>query len=129
MGALHVDSHTTKDVTSQPIMKIQSTNFQVQGDVTVYPEELKMLIVSLQHSVLSRAMFNSFPVPVSWLSVVFSTATYNKTISIVTFQLMNDKKFRLSKKVFAQFLSIPNVEPFYKVTNEQIIHMFNEMDY
>lgn len=43
--------------------------------------------------------------------------------------MMNDNKFRLSKKTFAQMLSIPNVEPFYKAMNEQIIHMFNEISY
>ena len=53
--------------------------------------------------------------------------TYSKTMNKVTFQIMNDKKFRLSKKTFAQILSIPNVEPFYKVMNEQIIHVFNKM--
>ena len=43
--------------------------------------------------------------------------------------MVNDKKFRLSKKLFAQILNIPNVEPFYKVTNGQVILMFNDMGY
>ena len=50
-------------------------------------------------------------------------------MQIVTFQLVNDKIFILLKKLFAQILNIPNSEPFYKVTNEQVIHMFNEMGY
>lgn len=33
----------------------------------------------------------------------------------------------MSKKQFAQILNIPNVEPYYVVTNEQVVHMFNEM--
>ncbi|KAL7601610.1 hypothetical protein Lser_V15G20876 [Lactuca serriola] len=48
---------------------------------------------------------------------------------IITFQLMNEKKFRLSNKLFTQILNIPNSEPFYKVMNEQVIRMFNEMGY
>lgn len=50
-------------------------------------------------------------------------------MKIVTFQMTNDKKFRLSKKLFAQIMNIPNIEPFYKVTNAQVIHMFNERGY
>ena len=88
-----------------------------------------MLIVALKSVVFSTAMFNSFDVPMSWLSLAGSTATYNKTMLIVTFQLTNDKKFRLSKKLFAKILNIPNTEPFIKVMNEQVIHMFNEMGY
>lgn len=42
---------------------------------------------------------------------------------------MNEKKFRISKKNFSQILGIPNAEPFYKVTNAQIIHMLNKMGY
>ena len=56
-------SQTTEDVSSQPIMKIQSTNYQVHGDVDAYPKGLQMLIVALQNSVLSTTMFNSFLVP------------------------------------------------------------------
>lgn len=122
-------SQTTEDVSCQPIMKIQSTNYQVLGDVDAYPEGLQMFIIALQNFVLSTSMFNSFLVPLSWLSLTGSTTTYSKTMKIVTFQLVNDKKFRLSKKLFAQILNIPNVETFYKVTNEQVIHMYNEMGY
>lgn len=43
--------------------------------------------------------------------------------------MVNDKKFRLSKKLFAQILEIHNSPPFYKVTNEQVIHMFNGLGY
>ena len=88
-----------------------------------------MFIIALKSYVLSTSMFNSFVVPLSWLSLVGSTTTYIKTMMIVTFQLINDKEFRLSKKLFAHILNIPNSEPFYKVTNEQVIHMFNEMGY
>ena len=44
-----VQSNTTDDASSQqPIMKIQSSNYQVDGDVTVYLEELEMLIMALK---------------------------------------------------------------------------------
>ena len=69
---------TTNDVSSQSLMKIQSTNFSVQSDESVYLEELQILIVALKSSVLSTAMFNSFVVPISWLSLAGSTTTYKK---------------------------------------------------
>lgn len=37
------------------------------------------------------------------------------------------KRIRLTKKMFTQILKIPNSGPFYKVSTEQIIYMFNEM--
>lgn len=120
-------SQTTKDVSSNPFMMIQSTNYQLLGHIDANPEGLQMLILALKHSVLSTKMFSAFDVPHSWLSIAASTATYSKTMQIVTFQLINHKKFRLTKKMFAQILKIPNVEPISKVTNAQIIHMFNEM--
>lgn len=120
-------SQTNEDITSHPIMNIQSTNYRVHDDVDAYLEGFSMLIVSLQNLVLSTAMFRSFAVPLTWLKLVGSTAIYSKTMQIVTFQLTNGKKLRLSKKLFSQILNIPNVEPFSKVNNAQIIHMFNEM--
>ena len=56
---------TNKASSQQSLMKIQSTNYQVVGDLYVYPEELKMLIAALQHFVLSTAMFSAFVVPMS----------------------------------------------------------------
>lgn len=72
-------------------------------------------------------MFNSCVVSRTLLLLAASTTTYSKTMRIVTFQPTNDKKFGLSKKLFTQILNIPNVEPFSKVNNTQIIHMFNEI--
>ena len=70
----------TKEVISKSLMKIQSTNFQVDPNVSSYPEELKMLIVALKKSALSTAMFSSFPVPMTWLSMAASTASFNYNI-------------------------------------------------
>ena len=82
---VHVDpSQTTDENTSQPLMKIQSTNCQVQPDETQYPDELKKLIVALNHSVLSTIMSTSFSVPMTWLSLTGSTVVFNKTINVVT---------------------------------------------
>lgn len=53
-------SKTIDDFTSQLLMKIQSTKFCVQSDVTQYLEDLQMLIVSLQNFVMSMTMFSSF---------------------------------------------------------------------
>ena len=110
-AAAHVDP-STEDISSTLVMKIQSTNYYVEGAISQCPEEFKMLIVALKHSVLSKAMFNSFSVPVSWLSQAGSTATYNKASDTITFHLINEKKVRLSQRLFFQILDIPNTPPF-----------------
>ena len=120
-------SHTKKDVTSLPVMKIQGSNYQVESNVSLYPEELKMLIVALQHFVMSKAMFNSFAVPISWLSQVGSTATYSKALDMVTFNLINNKKVRLTHKLFCKILDIPNSSPYVSFTYLKIFHMFHQM--
>ncbi|KAL7595681.1 hypothetical protein Lser_V15G29838 [Lactuca serriola] len=117
----------TDEVLSQSLMKIQSTNYQVDPNVSAYPEDLKMLIVALKQSPLSTAMFRSFPVPMVWLSRAASTASYNYTADVITFNLINNKRVKLSKNLFVEFLQIPNNPPFVKPVNSQIIHMFNEM--
>ncbi|CAI9292285.1 unnamed protein product [Lactuca saligna] len=40
---------------------------------------------------------------------------------------MDEKKYKLMKKNIAQIMKFPNTGPFYEVTNDQVIHMFNEM--
>ena len=105
-------TNTTEEVASQPIMNIQSTNYQVEADVSLYPEELKIRVVALQYSGLSTAMFNAFDVLMSWLSMVGSTSTYSKALDVVTFNLVNEKRFRLTKRIFAQILEIPSSHPF-----------------
>ena len=124
---LDAPSQTTKDVSSHRIMKTQSTNYQVEGDVSMYPEALQMLIVALKHSILSTTMFNSFDVPLSRLYLVWSTTTYNKALDVITFNLVNDKKVRLTKKLFCQILEIPNSPPCSALSNDQVIRMFNEV--
>lgn len=118
---------TTDNISSNPLMMIQRTSYQILADVDAYPEGLWMLILPLKHSVLSTTMFSSFVVTHSWLSLAAATATYSKTMQIVTFQLINNKKFRLTKKLFAQILKIPKVELFSNFNNAQINHMFTEM--
>lgn len=94
-------SQTTEYITSQPLMKIQGTNFQVKLDVSLYPKGLKMRIVSLTNFVLSTAVSSSFSVPLSWLSLAGSTTVHIMAVKIITFQMMNDKKFMFTKKLFA----------------------------
>ncbi|KAL7609544.1 hypothetical protein Lser_V15G13888 [Lactuca serriola] len=122
-----VTNSNTDEALSQSLMKIQSTNYQVDPKVSAYPEELKMLIVALKRSPLSTAMFRSFPVPMIWLSHAASTASYNHTADVITFNLVNNKRVKLSKNLFVEFLEIPNNPPFVKPVNSKIIHMFNEM--
>lgn len=107
-------------------MKIHSSNFRVQRDVLKYPEELQMLIIALNHSVLSMVMSSSFSVPMTWLSLVGSTLVFNKITKVVTFQLTNEKKYMLTKKQFAQIKKLPVTGRFYEVTVEQVVSMMNE---
>lgn len=127
-------SQTINKAKSQPLLKIQSTNYKFQPSVDAYPDELKMLIVALNNFVLSIVMSASFSILMTWLSLdkwqevqINSIVVFNKTTKIITFQLTNDKKYKLTKKQFAHILNIPNVKPLYKVLNEQVVHMFNEM--
>ncbi|KAL7601596.1 hypothetical protein Lser_V15G22692 [Lactuca serriola] len=117
----------TEEVLSQSLMKIQSTNYQVDPNVSSYPKALKMLIVALKRSPLSTAIFSSFPVPMTWFSMAASTASYNYATDVITFNLVNNKRVRLNKNMFIGFLNIPNNPPFFKPINSQIIFMFNEM--
>ena len=59
-------------------MKIQSNNYQVESNVSLYPDDLKILIVVLKRPVLATTMFKSFVVPLTWLSIAASTASFNK---------------------------------------------------
>ncbi|KAL7605237.1 hypothetical protein Lser_V15G14681 [Lactuca serriola] len=117
----------TEEVISQSLMKIQSTNYLVDPNVSSYPEELNMLIVALKRSPLSTTIFSSFPIPMTWLSMATSTASYNYSTDIITFNLMNNKRVRLTKNMFIDFLNIPHNPPFFKPINSQIIFMFYDM--
>lgn len=69
----------------------------------------------------------SLSVPMRWLSLAASMTVFNKSYKVVTFQLMNYKKYKLTKKQFARILKTPNTGQFYEVTNEQVVHTFNEL--
>ena len=120
-------SPTTEEVISVPILKIHGSNYQVESDLSKYPDELKMLVVALHNSVLSKAMFDSFAVPMSWLSKAGSTASYNKKTGSVEFTMVNETRIRVSKRLFCKILGIPNIGPYVEVTSSQVVFMFNEM--
>lgn len=74
----HVDSSdTTDEATSQPLLKIQSSSYRVQRDVLQYPKPLQILIVVLNHSVLSTIISSSFSVPMTRLPLAGSTIVFN----------------------------------------------------
>ena len=56
-----------------------------------------------------------------------STTSYSKATDVITFNLVNEKQIRLTKKMFTQFLNIPNSPSFFKPNNDQIMFLFNEM--
>ena len=120
-------SPTTEEVVSVPILKIQGSNYQVESDLSKYPDELKMLVVALQNSVLSKAMFDFFVVPMSWLSKAASTASYNKETGCVEFTMVNDTRIRVSKRLFCKILGIPNIGTYDELSSSQVVFMFNEM--
>ena len=86
-----VQNSTTEEIASHPMIKIQSNNYQVESNASLYPEDLKMLIVALKRSVLATVMFKSFAVPITWLSMAASTTSFNKGTYILTFNLVNEK--------------------------------------
>ena len=120
-------SPTTDEIISFSILKIQGSNYQVELDLSKYPEELHMLVVALQNSVLSKAMFDSFAAPMSWLSKAGSTASYNKETGCVEFTMVNDTRIRVSKRLFCKILGIPNSGPYDELSSSQVVFMFNEM--
>lgn len=79
--------HTTTNVeeVSQPMMIIQHTNLRLVPSLEAYPEELQMLIQTLNNSILSYALVALFVVPMELLSLVALIAVYNKTTKVVTF--------------------------------------------
>ena len=95
--------------------------------VDQYPEQLHMLIQTLNNSILSTMLSDSSAVPMTWISLVGSMVVFNKTTKVVTFQLMNSKIRKLTRKHFAQNMKLPVSCTFYEVTNDQVLHMFNEM--
>lgn len=55
---------TTNDIESIPWMKILSNNVRFHPNLAVYPDELKMMIQSLNDFVLAYALYYSFVVPI-----------------------------------------------------------------
>lgn len=88
-----------------------------------------MLIVAINHSVLSTVMYSSFFVPMTCLSLTGSTNVFNKMTKVVTFQLTNDKPYKVTKRQFAPIVKLSYSGSFYEVTNEHIAYMFNEMSH
>ncbi|CAH1435711.1 unnamed protein product [Lactuca virosa] len=123
-----VDPTTTnKDEVWQLMMKIQTTNLHLVPLIDQYPEPLEMLVQTPNNSVLSTTFSSLFVVSMEWLSLTGSTVVFNKTTKVVTFQLMNLKIKKLTRKQFAQIMKLPVSGTFYEVSTDQVLHMFNEM--
>ncbi|CAH1454218.1 unnamed protein product [Lactuca virosa] len=98
----NVDPTTTNDEEiTQLMMMIQNTNLRLVPTLDQYPEELRMLIQTLNNSNLSYALSSSFAIPMEWLSLSTSTTVFNKTNKVVTFQLSNSKTKKLTQKQLA----------------------------
>lgn len=72
-------NNTNEEEISQPLLKIQISNLCLLPTIDQYHEQLQMLILALNHSVLSLVLLSSFGVPMTWLSLVGSTIVFNKT--------------------------------------------------
>lgn len=70
---------------------------------------------------------SSFVVPMTWISLGCSTTIFKKTTKVFTFQQTNSKTRKLMRKHFAQIMKLPVSSIFYEVTNDQVLHMFNEL--
>ncbi|CAI9260128.1 unnamed protein product [Lactuca saligna] len=101
------------------MMKINHTNLWLNPLLDVYPKELRMIILVLNNYVLNHALLYSFATLMQWLFIAASTAIYNKTMKIVTFQLMSNKTKKLTKKKLSQILKLPSICMFYDVTTEK----------
>ena len=91
-------NNTNKEEISQPLLKIQSLNLRLLPTVDQYPEQLQMLIIALNHFVLSTMLSSPLAVPRTWLSLIGSMVVFNKTTKVVTFQLTNNKWKNLTKR-------------------------------
>lgn len=75
----------TDDEVFVPHKKIQSNNIWFNPTLSVYPEELKMLVQCLNNSILAHALTSSFAIPMNWLSLSCFTTVYNNMNEFVTF--------------------------------------------
>ncbi|CAH1422229.1 unnamed protein product [Lactuca virosa] len=122
------DSTTTNEEdVSQPLMKIQTTNIHLVPYLDQYPNALRMLVQTFNNSVLSTTRSWSFSIRIEWLALAGSTVLFKKTTNMVSFQLSNSKTKKLTQKQFAQILKLPVSGTNYEVSNDQVLHMFNEM--
>ncbi|CAH1412368.1 unnamed protein product [Lactuca virosa] len=88
------------------MIKIQNTNLRLVPTIDQYPEPIWMLVQTINNSVLSTALYSSLTVPMMWISLASSTAIFNKTTQVVTFQLRNSKTVKLTRKNFPQLLML-----------------------
>lgn len=70
-------------------MKIQHTNFRLVPFVDTYPEELWMLVQTLDKYVLSFDLSASFVITMEWFSLASLTAVFSKTTKVATFKIIN----------------------------------------
>lgn len=77
--------NTNNEEISQAMMKIQHTNLGLNPSLEVYPEELHMIVLIMNNSVLNHALSSSFAILMHQLSLATSITVYNKTTKVVTF--------------------------------------------
>lgn len=80
-----------------------------------------MMVQVIHDFVLIQALTASFPIPLKWFPIVGSTAMYNKTTEIITFQMESKKSERLNKKQFAQILKLQSKGLFEEPMNKQVL--------
>ncbi|CAI9296216.1 unnamed protein product [Lactuca saligna] len=84
----------------------QNQNLIVDLDFSKYPEVVQPFIMCLNHSVLRKALVYYEQVPLSALILAYSTASYNKSTYVKSFEIQG-KKTAISKASFCKLLGLP----------------------
>lgn len=91
---------TNYDDISWPMMKILHSNLHFNPSLVVYPNDLQMLVQTLNNFVLSFSLSALFSIPMQWSSHAASTNVYNKKTKFVIFQMSSSKENKFTKKQF-----------------------------
>lgn len=101
-----VDQFNTKEEeVSQSMMKIQHTNMWLNPLLDAYSEELQIIMLVLNNSILHHDLSSIFAIPMQWLSLATSTVMYNKTMNTFTFKFMSNKSEQVNQEIIC-----PNLE-------------------
>lgn len=106
-------------------------NVFVVIDPSKYSKSVQPLIVCLDHYVLMKALVIFEDVPISQLSLSYSTTSYNENMEIINFEVQG-LKMSISKSNFCKLLGLPTTEDLIvpdKIFASSIIQVYQQMGY